>query len=150
MAEKNETSFISSLVSDPDKVPDMIFLSGFVGPSSLQGYTRLYLNVVLSEYFEIPQDAVLHSLRLPAASNFLGETALWIKKDAELIRKGKATAETKAKFFSGEIQRNYVAAVPVAQPMWPTWVPNCTQSPETCGNTAWQGCPPQKPAPAAK
>ena len=150
MAEKVESSFVNSLVSNPDEIPDIIFLSGFVGASSLEGYTRLYLNVVLSEFFEIPSDAVLHTLRLPLATSPFGETVLWVKKDAELIRKGKSTTETKAKFFSGEIQQNYVATAPANGSVGPTGVLNCTQSPETCGNTVWPGCPPQTPVPEQK
>lgn len=147
--EKNKLCFINDFDFHADQIPDMVFLSGFVGDSSLEGYTRLYLNVVLSEYYEIPSNAVLHFQHLPAAASPFGVTGLWIKKDAELIRKGLSTIETKAKFFSGDIQQNHVVP-PAAPALGPTGVLNCTQAPETCGNTSWPGCPPENAAPDEK
>lgn len=144
MATDQETSFVETLGSDPDNIPDVVILSGFPGKSSLENHTRLYLNVVLNEYYEIPTDAILHSMLLPASVSPFGVTCLWVKQEAELIRKGKSTPDVKAKFFSGDIQQNYVAPVQSG----PTGVLNCTQAPEVCGGTAWPGCPPQNPAPA--
>ncbi|BBL70809.1 hypothetical protein [Methylogaea oryzae] len=137
MAERHE-NFVDTLAADPDNIPEMVSLSGFVGKSSLADHTRLYLNVVLSEYYEIPTDAILHSIRLPASVSPFGVSCLWIKGDAELIRRGKTTTETKARFFSGDIQKNYAAAAAAAGP---TGVKDCTQAPPVCGDTAWKGCP---------
>lgn len=134
---KND-SFADVLIQDPDNIPDMILLNGFEGKSSLDGYTRLYLNAVLSEFYEIPQDAILHAADIPVShANPLSSRFLWVKADAELVRKGKRTADTKVKFLSGDIQRGQAAAPAIG----PTGVQNCTQAPAACGNTAWQGCP---------
>lgn len=143
MAKTN--SFVDQLVTDPGNIPEMILLNGFEGKSSLEGYTRLYLNAVLNEYYEIPADAVLHSVAGVASSgNPLATTFMWVKGDAELIRKGKSVADLKVKFLSGDIQANQAAAQAATAPIppdGPTGIQNCTQSPSLCGDTAWKGCP---------
>lgn len=142
-----DKNFVDVLANDPANIPEMILLNGFVGKSAMDGYSRLYLNAVLNEYYEIPSDAILHSAAASlAADNPLGTMYLWIKADAELIRKGKSVADTRINFFSGPIQSQQAAqsapAVPVAAPLvGPTGVLNCTQAAPVCGNTAWQGCP---------
>lgn len=138
MAKTN--GFVDQLVSDPANIPDMILLNGFEGRSALEGYTRLYLNAVLNEYYEIPQDAVLHSASAGATGNPLATTFVWVKGDAELIRKGKSVTDSKVKFLSGAIQAEQAAAAAPA-PLGPTGILNCTQAPAQCGDTAWTGCP---------
>lgn len=139
-------SFVDQLVADPDNIPDMILLNGFGGRSSLEGHTRLYLNAVLSEYYEIPTDAILYTQEAPSPTGSpLTTHFVWVKSDAELIRKGKNAPDRKVQFLTGDIQRTQAAQVPqAAAQAGPTGVMNCTQSPPVCGNTAWQGCPDKK------
>jgi len=47
-------------------------LTGYLGQSSEDKYTRLYFDVQLSSYVEIPDDAILHTQDLPADSSPLG------------------------------------------------------------------------------
>ena len=144
--------FVEVLAADPANIPEVVLLNGFVGNSALEGYTRLYLNAVLNEYYEIPSEAILHTAAASASSNNPLETAyVWVKADAELIRKGKSIADTKISFFSGPIQSGQAAdaaaataaanAAQAAVAGGPTGVQNCTQAPALCGNTAWPGCP---------
>ncbi|MFZ6731631.1 hypothetical protein ACO0LG_06900 [Undibacterium sp. Ji42W] len=142
--------FVEVLAADPANIPDVVLLNGFVGHSALEGYTRLYLNAVLNEYYEIPSEAILHTAAPSASSNNPLETAyVWIKADAELIRKGKSVADTKLSFFNGPIQSAQAAsavsaasnAAQAAVAGGPTGVLNCTLAPAQCGNTAWPGCP---------
>lgn len=110
----DSNNFVSVLAKDPNKIPDMILLNGFEGKSSLEGYTRLYLNAVLNEYYEIPSAAVLHSAEAGSSTaNPLATKYVWIKSDAELIRKGKNTADRKVKYFTGDIQSSQAATVPI-------------------------------------
>lgn len=136
--------FVEVLAADPANIPDVVLLNGFVGNSALEGYTRLYLNAVLNEYYEIPSEAILHTATASASANNPLETSyVWIKADAELIRKGKTVADTRLSFFSGPIQSGQAAAnaAQAAVAGGPTGVQNCTQAPAQCGSTAWQGCP---------
>lgn len=109
MAKGDIESFVDVLVTDPANVPAVVVLSGFLGKSSLESYQRLYLNAALSEYYEIPSDAILHVLKHPVTTSPLGETTLWVRQDAELIRNGVNSTATRARFFAGPIQQSYMA-----------------------------------------
>ena len=140
-----EKHFVEVLAADPDNIPDVVLLNGFVGNSTLEGYTRLYLNAVLNEYYDVPSEAILHTATA-SGNNPLETTYIWVKAEAELIRKGKSIADTKVSFFNGPIQSNQAAeaaaaAAKLAVAGGPTGVQNCTQAAPVCGNTAWQGCP---------
>jgi hypothetical protein len=125
--------FVSRLVADPAHPPDVAALAGYPGASSLDGHVRLYLSVDLSESVDIPEDAVL--LRQPVADDPLGMAYLWIRRDAELTRKGRGQAASKARFLSGEIQRDYLSGgQPGAPVAGPTGIQYCTWAPAYCGN----------------
>jgi hypothetical protein len=127
MAEKSENKpgpkqddLISKLVKDPKAPPDALLLSGFVGASSEEGHTRLYLTATLEDYVEIPNDAILLTQEIPKDQSPMGGTLLWIKRDAELIHGKVGPNRLKAKFLEGRIQREFLraqaAGVPGAAP----------------------------------
>ena len=116
MAEKPENKpgpkqddLIAKLVKDPKAPPDVLLLSGFVGASSEEGHTRLYLNR-LDDYVEIPNDAILLTQEIPKDQSPMGGTLLWIKSDAELIHGKVGPNRLKAKFLEGRIQQEFVKA----------------------------------------
>jgi hypothetical protein len=60
-----------------------ITLRGYVGPSTREGYVRLYPRLGdLSESIEIARDDILHSLEEPRSA--FGSVVVWVKKDAKL------------------------------------------------------------------
>src|SRR5262245_2376386 len=65
MPKPNEKSsgstFVGKVVKDPKKHVAALLLSGFLGPSSEKDHTRLYFDAQLSQYVEIPDQAILHS-----------------------------------------------------------------------------------------
>ena len=113
---KND-NFVDQLITDPNNIPDLVLLNGFEGKSAKEGHTRLYLNAVLNEYYEIPSDAVLLALDAPAsAGNPLPTRYLWVKGDAALIRQGKGSTARTVQFLSGPIQSAQAAAPAPAAP----------------------------------
>ncbi|HEX6169004.1 MAG TPA: hypothetical protein VFZ33_04870 [Chitinophagaceae bacterium] len=113
MADKTKSqsdNFIAKIVKDPRQVPDTLLLSGYLGASSEDKYSRLYFDAQLNSYVEIPDDAILHTQDYPVDP--LGKSYVWIKKDAVLIH-GKAG--TKAKFLEGPIVNDYMNAAGLAQ-----------------------------------
>ncbi len=110
-----EGKFITKLGSDPAHLPDLIMLLGYPGPSALDGYTRLYFAADLADYYEIPSGAVLH---IEKAADFPGPSGaayVWIRRNAEIIRKGRYTPDVKARFFSGAILKDYLGTLQPAQ-----------------------------------
>jgi len=113
MADKSKSqsdNFIGKIVKDPRQVPDTLLLSGYLGASSEDKYTRLYFDAQLASYVEIPDDGILHTQDYPEDS--LGRSYVWIKKETVLIH-GKAG--TKAKFLEGPIVNDYMNAAAVRQ-----------------------------------
>jgi hypothetical protein len=57
--------FVAKIVKDPKNPPKTIMLTGFLGASSEPGHTRLYFDPHLSNYVEVPDDAILHTQEAP-------------------------------------------------------------------------------------
>jgi hypothetical protein len=137
MAEKGnlkQDDLIAKLVKDPKAPPDALLLTGFLGASSEDDHTRLYLTATLDDYVEIPTDAILHTQEIPKDQSPLGGTLLWIKKDAELIHGKVGPNRTKARFLEGRIQQEFIraqAAGPAGVPGTAT-VPLVTLPGHTC------------------
>jgi hypothetical protein len=81
---------------------------GYVGESSEEGYTRLYFDAQLSVYVEIPNTAILHIQEIPAEQSVLGESYVWIQKDAELVQGKIGPSRVKAKFLEGPIVQEFM------------------------------------------
>lgn len=108
--------FVKKLVPDPASPPDTLLLSGFLGASSEENHTRLYFDMELASYIEIPDEAILHTEPLSADRSGLGGSYVWIKRDAEVIHGKVGVQRPKAKFFEGPIMQQYsgAAAMPGA------------------------------------
>src|SRR5437899_1058284 len=96
-------NFISKIVKDPASPPKTILLRGYLGDSSEEGHTRLYLDAQLNNYVEIPDDAILHEEDVPKDQSPLGETYVWIKQDAQVIHGEAGPQRRKSSFFEGSI-----------------------------------------------
>ena len=78
-------SFVSKIVSDPGKVPGVYMLSGFLGDAGQADYRRLYVTPDLSQWLEIPSDALLHSEPMPGPGAWPGTVIVWVRQDAQLL-----------------------------------------------------------------
>jgi hypothetical protein len=87
-------SFISHLVEDPANPPDVVLLAGYLGDAAEDGKTRLYLRPDLSDYLDIPSDAIVHQQGV--AGDPLGAVYVWVRRDAEVTRKGSSGEPTPA------------------------------------------------------
>jgi hypothetical protein len=117
-----QDDFVSKVVKDPKQPPDTLMLTGYLGDSSEEGYTRLYFDPELRSYVEVPNDAILHTQPISKESSSLGGHHVWIKRDAEVIHGKVGPERTKAKFFEGPIA---AAAAGAAAPLAITVLPNC-------------------------
>ena len=102
--------FVASIVRDPANPPDTLLVSGYVGASSEPDAVRLYFNPQLSDYVDIPNDAILHSQKIPQESSGLGGSYVWIKSDAALTYGPVSTKRVKAtRFLEGKIAQAFGA-----------------------------------------
>ena len=100
--------FIEILVPDPATLPDVILLAGFVGKSNRAGYFRLYLTPQLNEHLEILQTDVVHRQTIPAASDPIGGSLIWVKREAQLTHTKVATQQVQAQFLQGSITTQFL------------------------------------------
>jgi hypothetical protein len=109
-----EAEFVRAIVTDPRNVPDVMRLYGYPGASSEENHNRLYLNPDLSQYVEVPTNAILHRMAVPAEQDPNGAVLLWVRRDAALIQKAAPATQALAQYFAGAI-----AGAAVAQYPWP-------------------------------
>jgi hypothetical protein len=102
------SNFVRQLVTDPKSVPDVMRLYGYLGASSEEGHERLYLNPDLTNYVEVPVQAMLHRMPVPTDQDPYGAVVLWVKKDAALIHKMTPAAQAMAHYFRGAIEAGMV------------------------------------------
>src|SRR5262249_32734857 len=147
----NAASFVRDIVSDPNNVPDVMLLYGYLGASSEEDHERLYLSRDLTNYVEVPKAAILHQMAAPKEQDPHGAVTLWVRKEAALIYKRAPAAQALAHYFAGAIQAQAGggAAVGAPAPIPPTVdfcatvIPvGCTRGDCTIGLCPTQaGCP---------
>jgi hypothetical protein len=148
MAEKKSSAggadFVAKIVKDPAAPPETLMLNGYLGASSEEGHTRLYFDPHLSNYVEIPNDAILHSQDAGPDHAGLGGSYVWIKRDAELTYGPAGSQRPKGKFLEGPIMQGLGAAGVTANICpTPTAILQCGPTPHAQCPT--QVCTPQCP-----
>jgi hypothetical protein len=100
-------AFIDRIVKDPKAPPKTLLLVGYLGRSSEEGHTRLYLDPELGDYVEIPNDAILHAERSgedsPLAASFV-----WIQRSADVVHGEAGGTRYRAGFLEGRITQDYM------------------------------------------
>jgi hypothetical protein len=110
------SDFVSSIVTDPKNVPDVTRLYGYLGASSEEDHERLYLNPDLTHYVEVPTQAILYRMTVPADQDPHGAVCLWVKKYATLIYKMSPAANALAHYFAGTIHAGTAGAAAAPAP----------------------------------
>jgi hypothetical protein len=145
--KQKNADFIGHVVGDPKNPQETRMLTGWFGESGEEGYRRLYTDAELSNYVDIPDDAILHSESLKDVQPS-GSVIVWIKSDAALKQGGSASSRA-ARFLQGQVQQDFASAgaagslekaglrcatqVPCGEPTGFTG--ECTNQPEVGG--AW-------------
>jgi hypothetical protein len=99
---------VEALASDPNQPPKPATrLFGYPGPAADSKSTRLWLDLDLSSYVDVPNDAILHSQTLDNEEG----TILWVDPAATLTHSTPQAQEVQAEFLGGAIaQRNLAGA----------------------------------------
>jgi hypothetical protein len=134
--------FVTEVVKDPKVPADTLLLFGYPGESSEPGNTRLYFNPQLSNFVDIPDDAILHSQDAPASVSPLGGSYVWIKTDAQVSHSSPSPRRQKGSFLEGTILGGALTATVAAECQNtqivcrpPTQPPGCVVHtiPDQCG-----------------
>src|SRR4051812_7815111 len=81
---RTDNAFIGKVVPDPANPVALMRLTGYRGPSSDAGHTRLYFDSSISSYADIPDADIVHELPVPPEADPLGAVSLWIKRNSKL------------------------------------------------------------------
>ncbi|HXT79243.1 MAG TPA: hypothetical protein VN702_06750, partial [Acetobacteraceae bacterium] len=100
---RGHAGFVSRVVKDPKQPPDAAVLTGYLGSSSEPAHTRLYFDLQLSSFVEIPDDAILHVEDSATDTAPLGPSYVWVKRDATLVHGVPGPERVRARFLEGPI-----------------------------------------------
>ena len=85
-------SFVDALVKDPSKLPNHSSVTGWVGSSDKEKVTRLYTDVNLSSFIEVPNDIIEHKEEIKSEIIDQKKSILWIdNRNIEKLNIGGAT-----------------------------------------------------------
>jgi hypothetical protein len=76
---------VAALVQDAYHPPGNVVLTGFVGDSDDAANVRLYVDLELRSWFDIPRSAVTHLVRRAPADDPLSENVVWVDNEALLL-----------------------------------------------------------------
>ena len=103
MSEQKPDDLAAELVPDPEKLPDLVILRGYLGKSTRAGFSRLYVDLSFSEFVELADEDIIAKRSLAANQDPLGVTVLWIKQSTTFLRTTVCSAQEHAAFLRGEI-----------------------------------------------
>jgi hypothetical protein len=138
--------FVKQVRPDPKSTDPIVFMSGFIGKSPVDGHVRVYADPELSNFIDVPESAIIHSQQFTKEESPLGGSKLWVKQ-GEITNKGAAAAGS---FLEGDISNYfnsnmYQPRIPLAGTLPPTFPP--TFPPTITTTTLPQTLPPRCPFP---
>jgi hypothetical protein len=127
--------WVRKLVGDQGEPKPVTVVTGYLAKSPEAEHTRLYLNVDLSNWLDIPTKAILHEQPVEAAKSALGGTMLWVDQTAK-IKPGGAQASAASGMLLRPIQFTQTACGDACVSIQPQ---NSLCSP--CSTAAVTNCP---------
>lgn len=99
----------TKVISDPHKNDTHTLLKGYIGKSSLEKHIRVYFDIQLNNFIEVPVSGVAHCMELSATESPLGGSLLWIERSASIVF-GKPQDKERPiiKFLEGDIYTAYL------------------------------------------
>lgn len=147
--------WVDKLVPDPANPPHLQVLAGYRGRSAQENHTRLYTDLELSGWADVPDDAILLTREEPGEHG-LPLTLVWTGLDAKIQSGPQATQGTGAEWFQGQVAQDFGEAalpgpIPPRTPIFGCRTPlaGCPTPPRLCPTpilrcpprTPWLGCP---------
>ena len=80
--------FVSEIVKDTRRPPRLRVVRGYIGESCERNCTRVYLDIELRRYVDIPTKGVVHSELAPDSLMPLGGRYVWVREDVQILHRG--------------------------------------------------------------
>ena len=103
LQSREEQSFIDRLVSDPANPPALEAVRGYVGTAVEPEYTRVYLDLTLAEYVDVPDADIKLIHKLPESVSALGESYVWFDRAALVVHGAVGEERRAARFLEGRL-----------------------------------------------
>lgn len=95
--------FVSAIVTNEKKPPRLKIVRGFVGKSSKKECIRIYLDVELRRYVDVPEESIVHAEVIPKTVMPLGCAYVWVHEDTRIFHYGSwAASEDPTTMATGE------------------------------------------------
>ena len=102
--------WVSAVRNDPQNTDQLTVLQGYLGASSETGHIRVYQDESLNSFVEVPEAAIVHSVKMTPAESSLGGSKLWLRADAVLtFGDPKLANRPKSTFLEGDIMQQQAA-----------------------------------------
>ncbi len=142
-------NWVDQLVPDPANPPQLQVLTGYRGRSAQENQTRLYSDLELSSWVDVPNDAILLTREEPGEHG-LPLTLVWTALDAQVQTGPQAAQGGGAEWFQGQVAQDFGEAalpgggpIPLRTPVIPCNTPlfGCPTPPRLCLPTPGIACP---------
>ena len=84
--------FITTIVKDPKNPPRLQVIQGFIGRSSEARHVRIYLDMALRRYVDIPTAGVVHSELIRSANTTVEGVYVWVTEETQITHHGSWVA----------------------------------------------------------
>lgn len=81
-------AFVSALVRDVKKPPRLRTIRGYIGESSEREHVRVYLDVELRRFVDIPANGIVHVEEISKNVVPLGGVYVWVTEDVRISHHG--------------------------------------------------------------
>lgn len=115
MADLKKADWVQKVVKDPSAPPKVIMVTGYLGDADEEDEIRIYLQADLSQYVDVPEEAIHHTEEAEATQAPSGLHYIWLDRETEVKHEPivEPQTERKQKFLEGRIQRNYMRSAAV-------------------------------------
>lgn len=102
--------WVGAVRTDPRNTDQLTVLQGYLGQSSEAGHIRVYSDEGLNSFIEVPEEAIVYSVKLTSAESSLGGSKLWLRADSVVtFGDPKLANRPKSTFLEGDIMQQYGA-----------------------------------------
>lgn len=102
--------WVGAVRTDPRNTDQLTVLQGYLGQSSEAGHIRVYSDEGLNSFVEVPEAAIVYSVKLTPAESSLGGSKLWLRADSVVtFGDPKLANRPKSTFLEGDIMQQYGA-----------------------------------------
>lgn len=103
--------FVDKLHPNPDEIPDIVALTGYIGSSRKDGRVRLYSDLTFRNYYEIPTSGIIGTAPTDAADEN-SPTGVHVSADTRLEAVSISSRSIEAGYLKGSISICYLGGRP--------------------------------------